>query len=44
MIIPFPFSEFESEAPHVRSLPNFAWKPIVVQVKFLVQKEIEILL
>ncbi|CAF1177433.1 unnamed protein product [Rotaria sordida] len=31
IIIPFPFAEIESVAPHIRSLPNFAWKPIVVQ-------------
>jgi len=34
MIVPFPFKEIESVAPHVRTLPNFAWKPIVVQVEF----------
>lgn len=32
VIIPFPFAEIESVAPHVRNLPNFAWKPIIVQV------------
>lgn len=31
VIIPFPFTEIESVAPHVRNLPNFAWKPIIVQ-------------
>ncbi|CAF3193916.1 unnamed protein product [Rotaria sp. Silwood2] len=31
MIIPFPFAQVESVAPHVRNLPNFAWKPIIVQ-------------
>lgn len=31
VIIPFPFAEIESVAPHVRNLPNFAWKPIIVQ-------------
>ena len=35
IIIPFPFNEFESAAPHVRILSNFAWKPILIQVKFL---------
>ena len=32
MIIPFPFAEIEKVAPHIRTLPNFAWKPVVVQV------------
>jgi len=32
MIIKFPFDKIESAAPHIRSLPNFAWKPIVVHV------------
>ncbi|CAF1620046.1 unnamed protein product [Rotaria sp. Silwood1] len=31
MIIPFPFTQLESVAPHIRNLPNFAWKPIIVQ-------------
>ncbi|CAF3246450.1 unnamed protein product [Rotaria socialis] len=31
IIIGFPFREIESVAPHVRQLPNFAWKPIIVQ-------------
>ncbi|CAF4016396.1 unnamed protein product, partial [Rotaria sp. Silwood1] len=31
MIIPFPFTQLESVAPHIRNLPNFTWKPIIVQ-------------
>ncbi|CAF0967251.1 unnamed protein product [Adineta steineri] len=31
IIIPFPFDELATVSPHVRSLPNFAWKPIIVQ-------------
>ena len=33
MIIPFPFTLVESIAPHVKNLGNFAWKPIVIQVR-----------
>jgi hypothetical protein len=35
IIIPFPFTEFEYAAPHVRILSNFAWKPLLIQVEFL---------
>ncbi|CAF1266904.1 unnamed protein product, partial [Rotaria sordida] len=31
IIIPFPFAQIDSVAPHIRSLGNFAWKPIVIQ-------------
>ncbi|UJR31539.1 hypothetical protein I4U23_019027 [Adineta vaga] len=31
IIIPFPFTELATVSPHVRNLPNFAWKPIIVQ-------------
>lgn len=30
LIIRFPFDKIEAAAPHIRSLPNFAWKPIIV--------------
>ncbi|CAF1133336.1 unnamed protein product [Adineta ricciae] len=29
--IPFPFDKLATVSPHVRNLPNFAWKPIIVQ-------------
>ena len=33
-IISFPFAEIERVAPHIRNLGNFAWKPVVIQVRF----------
>lgn len=33
IIIPFPYGEIEPVAGHIRNLGNFAWKPIMVQVK-----------
>jgi hypothetical protein len=39
MIIPFPFANVESFAPHVRNLGFFVWKPIVIQVRLLLSMQ-----
>ncbi|CAF3315437.1 unnamed protein product [Rotaria socialis] len=31
IIIPFPFAQIEPVAGHIRTIGNFAWKPIVIQ-------------
>ncbi|CAF2952937.1 unnamed protein product [Rotaria sp. Silwood2] len=31
IIFPFPFAQIESVAAHIQYVPNFAWKPIVIQ-------------